>query len=468
MNLTSEIGKSDIPPEYTVSEIQESPSKSTRKKGSVLDLSWLSSSEDDAFYQDLIVSTSQKSSMKPPSLRRQIFSSSPTLERVMKPEFLAPSLTDPNVDLREASYRKLKRIKFSPTRNDLSDPISTSSVDSSPPRHVDKMKPTAAVKNRTHHRDGFSEKEWREANKLSRKRDDILKEMIVDIALCIEDKIMTDHFKECFELPTVRRTYLEIPLISWKRRISASYNAEQDVFVPCEMKEISERVLALYYTAEDLVEKIQNKSLEMHISTAFRRARTEDPLLDYHLVVIVPGFKEYIRKLQSAEDKIYREQMLEKMKETTSRRKIEQRPTITASEAQKLLYLTEVRLGVNIFLTRSIDETIDWLLSFTYTIGNSLYDKHERNPEFANFGKAKLGTDRKSTFVEMMKKFNLMSNMKAEKLFEFYTSPVSIYKRLSEKENLGTVNGKTIVPPTVNNAMKRFFTATDPSQVIND
>lgn len=359
-----------------------------------------------------------------------------------------------------------KRPKFAPTTNDLSDPISDTSVDFSQPSQPVKKK--APPKKRVSTKDGFSDKEWRNANKLTRRKDDILKEMVVEIALCIEDKLMTDHFHECFKLPMVRRSYLELPLISWKRRITATYNSEQDVFVPCELKEISERVLVLYYTPEELVDRIQNQALQIHIDTALKRARTEDPLLDYHLVIIVPGFKDYLRKLQSAENKRYRKQMLLQMNETTSRRRPETPPTISSNEVQKLIHQAEVDLGVNIFLTRSLEETINWLASFTYAIGNSLYDKHERNPEFANFGKTKLGSDRKTTFVEMMKKFNLMSAVKAEKLYEFYTSPASLYKRFSEKDNLGTVNGRSIVPPTVGSAMKRFFTATDPSQVIND
>lgn len=452
------------------------PSPVTKKKTSILDMSWLTSSEDDVFFRDLIVSTSQKSSMRPPSLRKQVLNSSPTLERVTKLDFITPSTTSLLLDLSNANegshriqkdddlHRSSKRAKY-PSSKEFSDPISSSSLASSPPPAPKVNKKKSAMKNT---KDGFVEKEWRSANKLRRTRDEIFKEMIVEVALCLDSKFSCDQFKENFSNSTVRRTNLEIPQFSWKRRVTANYNAEQDVFVPCEAKEISERVLALYYEPQDLMERIQNRSLEMHIQTALRRAIVEDPLINYHLVILVPCFKEYLRKLQAAEDKRYREQMLQKMNKTTGRKSADDSNSISASEAQRLLVETEVTLGVNIFLTRSFEETIDWLTSFTYTIGNSLYDKHERNPEFANFGETRLGSDRKSTFVEMMKKFNLMSKMKAEKLYEFYTSPASLHKRFSDKDNLGTVNGKAIVPPTVNSAMRRFFTATDPAQVIND
>jgi len=446
-----------------------------KKKTSILDMSWLTSSEDDAFYRDLIVSASQKSSMKPPSLRKQVLNSSPTLERVSRVDFTGTSSASLILELSQARQENhsSKRVKYSPT-GEFSDPISSSSAVSSPPPapKVAKSKAKGTTKGNkpkeSKTKNGFSDKDWRLANKLRRTRDEIFKEMIVEVALCLEELISTEHFKECFSNSAVRRTYLEIPLVSWKRKVTADYNAEEDVFVPCEPKEISERVLALYYEPQDLIDRIQNGSLEVHISTALRRAKIENPLLKHHLVILVPCFKEYLRKLQSAEDKRYREQMLLQMNMTTTRQLDEDDHPMSASEAQKLLIETEVSLGVNIFLTRSVEETIDWLTSFTFTIGNSLYDKHERNPEFANFGQTRLGSDRKSTFVEMMKKFNLMSKMKAEKLYEFYTSPASLFKRLSEKDNLGTVNGKTIVPPTVNSAIRRVFTSSDPNQVIND
>lgn len=445
-----------------ISDVLNSPAPPPKKK-SVLDLSWLSSSEDDAFFKDEIASTSEKSSMKPPSLRKQVLNSSPLLERVLNTDFGAVSDKSPFGQEKPVSAKRMKFTELS----EFSDPISSQSVESLPPKPAKKA--PKATKSNTKSTDGYTDKQWREANKLKRRKEDILKEMVVEVAIGLEECLMTEHFKEVFELPTLRRSYLEIPLITWKRRIHANYNAEEDVFVPCAEKEVSERVIVLYYEARELVDRIHNESLQLHIDTALRRARATDPLLDYHVVVLVLGFKEYVRKLQAAEDKSYREQMLRKMGEETSTPTDTRRPhTPSAGSIQKLLYLTEVSLQVHIFMTRSVDETIDWLASFTHTIGTSLYDKHERNPEFANFGKARLGSDRKSTFIEMMKKFNLMSHAKAEKLHEFYTSPASIFKRLCEKENLGTVNGKGIVPPSVNSAMRRFFTATDESTVIND
>ena len=49
-------------------------------------------------------------------------------------------------------------------------------------------------------------------------------------------------------------------------------------------------------------------------------------------------------------------------------------------------------------MVRAKQESIMWLNSFTHMIGQSLYDKFERNQGLANLGNVKSGADTKSTF----------------------------------------------------------------------
>lgn len=451
----SPVARTNDPRLETHPDMKRTP-QSTKK--SILDIgNWISSSEDDSFMADM---QKQVNSQKPkPTLIKQVLNSSPVIERMSKHAFDFQSPRKAG-EYNSPVQRSTKRLFVD---NELSDPVSTSSVISSPPKPKRRLKsPEVQPAARA-----FKDKEWREANKVTRKKELILGEMVIEIASCLKKNIETPYFRQIFELPVVRNTYLEVPLISWKRRVRAKYNKDEDLFVPCELTEISERVLVLFYEADNLVEKIQQETLQEDVDKALARARVENPLLKYHLLIIVPGIREYLRKLQTIEDRQYREQMLEKMNEPVRKRKL-QEVSITASEAQKLVHSAEVNMGINIFTSRSIEETIDWLHSFTYTIGAALYDKFERNPELANLGSVKLGSDQRTTFIEMVKKFNLMTAQKAEKLYEFYTSPASLYEKFCQSDSLGAVNGKNIIPPSVNAAMRRVFTSTDPSQVIND
>lgn len=322
----------------------------------------------------------------------------------------------------------------------------------------------------------FSSREWREANKATHKKEDILGEMIIETAVSLDEALDAEYFNEVFQLPTRRKTYSDIPLISWKRKATALYNQEEDMFVPCDAVEVCERVFVLYYEGSVLVDKITNNTLCDDLRVAKDRARLQDPLATHHFIVMVCGLKEHLRKLQNVEDRIYRDKMLQRMSQTDTdtpvasqkRRRTEQTPKITATEAQKAVYAAEVHLAVTIFPVRTCREAIDWLFTFTHTIGSSWYDKSQRYPTFTNMGTIRLGSDRRSTFMEMVKKFNLMTHPRAEKLYEFYSTAVALYNRYSVHESLGTVGGKNIVPPSTNIAMRNVFTADDPNQVIYD
>lgn len=450
---------------------------------SILDLNnWISSSDDDSFTRDLLKDLSPKRP-KINNLRnmlKSVLNSSPIIERVSQPlesipESLSPIRSLPKSTALFPRPNPPRTPLF--TRSDISDPISSSSIVSSPVKlslendrnknaNADKTKRAASVKEKD--TGEFTTKEWRDANRATRKKEEILDEMIIEIALNLKDTLETDYFKEIFVIPKVRNTYLELPMVSWKRRIKATYDGERDVFVPCKPTEVSERIILLYYQAEELISKIKEGSLEEAIKRTRARANMEDPSVDYHLLIMVLGYREYLRKLQSAEHRRYKEQMLERMQEKLTKKRTDLEHTISAAEAQKLVMETEVDMSTNMFFPKSKEEAVDWLHSFTFTIGTSLYDKYERNPQFANFGSVRLGTDQKSTFMEMTKRFSLMTHQKAERLYEYYTSVGALCKRLSSHDDLGKVNGKGIVPPSVNSAMKKLFRATDPDEVIVD
>lgn len=423
---------------------------SLKESGSILDIeNWLSSSDDDS-----MEFLSMPAPKKPLRNKKQLDAS--TFEKVNSPEFKI------KLPLKVAESA-LPPITI---ETDLSDPISSSPKSSQVFTKTASQLPFSASEPRTQSSQAFSKKEWNEVNKVTRKKEDIFKEMILEIPKCLQKMFETEYFKNVFEGTLHYQNSATIPLISWKRKVKAVYNSQDDIFEPCHPKEISERFSVLYYEAEDLVEKIRNDKLQEDYEHAIRLLQDANSRLDNHVMIMVIGLREYIRKLQGIEDRVYRVEMSKKMNEQVSKKRKHEEVRIKASDAQRCIQKAGVDLGVNIFSVRTTHEAIDWLHSFTYTIGSSLYDKFQRNPSLANIGTVRLGSDKKSTFIEMLKKFNLMTQPRAEKLYEFYTSPIAIYRKYLENETLGTVNGKNILPPTSNAAMRRTFTATDPSQII--
>lgn len=426
------------------------------KSGSVLDIeNWISSSDEESI--DLL-------SMPAPKRRVKKIIAPSSFSQQVENRLDDANVTEPITNLPKQPA-KIATKKHIPNfiEDELSDPIT-----SSPKTSQVYTEPASQTKSQKANQkdEKFSKKDWKEANKATRKKEEILSEMIIELASSVESKLGGIYFDEVFTGTQCRKKTTNIPSISWKRKVKAILNTENDVFEPCEPTEISEKVIVLFYEAETLVKQIQKGSLRVDHESAVRIAAAEEPKIEYHVMVMVTGLKEYLRKLQGIEDRAYRDQMLEKMNEPVSKKRKQEMVILKASEAQLCIQQAGVDLGLNMFSVRNQQEAVDWLHSFTYTIGSALYDKFQRNASLANIGTVRLGTDQRSTFIEVLKKFNLMTQPRAEKLYEFYTSPLAIYKRFLTNDSLGTVKGKNLVPPSANAAMKRVFTATDPSQVI--
>lgn len=458
-------------------------SQSTPQK-CILDLSnWISSSEDDSFAQKLLRPDHQKNASRDKIVTEKgnnIHSANGNYERK---SFLRSLLSSP-VDLVESVLRPSAASQLRTPVSRIvaqtlfTDPIESSSpILSSPQKQKSKQKEKDERPKRaktkdlkvSKNKDGRSSKEWRDANRATRKKEEIMAEMVLEVALCLNPKTKSNYFKCKFENVSVRDTYIEVPLISWKRRVKALYCKDRDIFVPCELTELSESMYILVYEGAELPGKLKDGSVNEDLQKVKKRAEFENPQKPYHVVIVSPGFQAYLRKLQAAEDREYRRITLQRLEKTApSKGTGSESLGMKAIEAQVLRVQTELALGINIFTCKDMDEVIDWLHTFTYTLGSSLYNKYERNPEYANFGNVKLGTDKKLTFIKMLLHFNLVTAPKAEKIRQFYPSPVKIYQRFMEHDNLGSFSGKPIVPVTVNNAMRRVFMSTDPNQVITD
>lgn len=452
-----------------------------------MDLNWISSSDDDSFVRDLGQRTSGEttntSNLAEPiaaskdtrhdplddtrakskgsrSLLRLVLLSSPTREPADRILTTQPS----------SSQKRTKAMEQTIPLN-VSDPIEGSSPQSSPQK---RQKSVASQDPKKSKIDGYTTKEWNAVNKALRSKAEIMAEMVVEVALCVHSKVKTAYFEERFENLTVRDTFEELPLVSWKRRVKALYDREKDIFVPCNLAEINESFYCLIYDGSELTHKIRNGTVVEDLEKLKKRARFEDPSSSPHIVILTPGFQEYVNKLKSAEQREYQRNLREKLDGTVSNKKRKRAETadILAEEAQRLKVETELKLGININVCKDMSEVIDWLYTFTYTVGSSLYDKRERNGGYANFGRVKLGKDKTSTFILMLQNFNLVTAQKAQHIFQFYASPLSLYNRFMEDRTLGnyTTNNelKPIVSTTVNTAMSRVFSSDDPNQVITD
>lgn len=312
----------------------------------------------------------------------------------------------------------------------------------------------------------YSDKELKHANRTHRTKDELLSEMILQISQELyNDQFEKEYMKQQFIETEIRPIENPLPIINWKRKVKANYDERKDVFIPCEPKETTENCTVLYYQAEELISKIRNGFINNTIDAC-----------EGNIIILVEGYQNYLTKAKNAENKRYTDAVKENLNKETgdNSQRSRKRNTgieidLTAKEIEHLLNKLQFELNLNIIPVKNNNDGIDWLLSFTYTIAFALYDKFERNSSLANLGVVKSGKDYKSTFIQSMNHFKLMTPLKSERLFGYYQSLQSIFDRFNKGKDLGKDDsGKTIVPPSTEKAMKNFFTSDDPNEIIND
>ena len=364
---------------------------------------------------------------------------------------------------------------------DLSDPIESSSpLESSSNRFIQtnrKVVQTAKKRSKVPvSTEPYSKKELNEANKVTRKKEELLSEMVIQIpSFLYETDFEDEYMKQIFVEAKVEKTNSSLPIIFWKRKVKARYDAERDIFIPCKPTEINEKNAVIHIKAKDFVNSLIEGAISLLVDACREEAKRHNQTAVSHIIIIVEGYVQFLSKIRNMEDKRYKKAVLDKLNPNDDKtgskklKKQEDSVSLSAKEIDQLVNETQVSLNVNIFPVKNNKDAINWLQSFTYTIAYALYDKFERNISLANLGTVKSGTDTKTTYFQTVKQFRLMTEPKIEKLYGFYTSIFALYSRFQTNDTLGKDNfGKNIVPPSTESAMKKLFTSEDPNDVVHE
>lgn len=321
----------------------------------------------------------------------------------------------------------------------------------------------------------FSRKEMAHVNRTSRKKEEILSEMIIVVPRALyESQFDKEYFKETFLHPTLRLSPCEVPVISWRRKVTSKYSPNDDLFIPCASEEMSENTLVVLFKVEDFVDFIADGLFELYLDDATSRI-VEHERAASNTIVFVEGYDQLVGTLKNKENRKFRNAILANLendgRDCPQGRKSKREDDIKMSvkDIEARINDLQLRLQVNILPIRDNRDCIDWLNSFTYTIGNRYYDKKERNQTISNLGHVRSGNDTKSTFLQCLKQFKLMTDPKAEKLSRYFPSLYAIYMRCHDHNSLGKdENGKNIVPPSIDVAINKVFTSNDPNEVITE
>lgn len=321
----------------------------------------------------------------------------------------------------------------------------------------------------------FSRKEMAYVNRASRRKEEILSEMIIVVPEALyESQFDKDYFKETFLHTTLRVSQGEMPIISWTRKVTSKYSAEEDLFIPCPPEEMRENTLVVLFKVEDFIDLISERVFEAYLIDTTSQM-LGDERSSSSTIVFVEGYEQLVGALKNKENRKFRNAILANLENDGSDcahgRKSKKGDDIKMSvkDIEASINDLQLRLKVNILPIRDNRDCIDWLKSFTYSIGNRYYDKKERNQTISNLGHVRSGSDTRSTFLQCLKQFKLMTDPKAEKLSRYFPSLYAIYMRCHNHNSLGKdENEKNIVPPSIDVAINKVFTSNDPNDVITE
>lgn len=326
----------------------------------------------------------------------------------------------------------------------------------------------------------FTKKELEEVNKVNRKKEDLMSEMIIEITTNVFDEFFEESYiHEILCHTKIEKIVSRFPIISWKRLTRATYDKDKDIFIPCALSQVREKKIVLYYGAEEFVSILMCHELE-NIIKSVKKETFLELTPQVQLVFMIEGYEQYLNKIKSIEEKNYQKTIMERLSLQnlpTSRESgnnsldatnnTSQITGITSKDIDSLINDAQITHCVNIFTVRNSREATRWLQSFTYAISFSLYDKFERNSALANMGGVKSGSDRKGAFLQTMRQFKMMTEQKVEKLYNHYPSLYKIYSRYRRHDSLGKDSQeKNIVPPSIDSAMKKVFSSDDPFEMV--
>ena len=258
----------------------------------------------------------------------------------------------------------------------------------------------------------------------------------------------------------LRTAEVEAPLVYWRRRVHTEYDEALDLFVPCEPAEVWEPNVVVWMAAQAVVEGVADALLGATVAQHVARFRlmVGGAQREPFAVLVVEGYDKCMARLRAAEDRAFKLQVRRDMGQAPRRRAAGCSVGVADVEAR----LNELQLAqrVNVFATKSPQDTVEWLVLLTHAVAQRRYRRD-------GGARVRPGTDARSTYLKLLQQFRFVTEARAERVRQYYPLLRALWQRLRREPGLGRVEGDAnVVPPLTDRAMHTFFSARDPHQVL--
>ncbi|ODV98559.1 hypothetical protein PACTADRAFT_184844 [Pachysolen tannophilus NRRL Y-2460] len=331
----------------------------------------------------------------------------------------------------------------------------------------------------------YRSKELQLANKINRVKEDYLSEMIMVLEDSLYDEFSMDkELRKKFNLLQLKKETKSLPLISFQRKMKSIYYKKEDVFVPLilegdiDFRLVDEKLIILYCKAPYLSELMFGNDEENNLMKIVETLRKT--YKDNILMIMIEGYEQFLTKLKNQQNKEYtnkirQQMMLDEEQETSSKRKNSKKskdddnPIISSICFEKYLVNLTIDHRIHIFPTKSILDSVDWLINLSYTLATSIYDKSERLKELSSIGIIRSGQDNKDCFLKSLQQLKFMTQTASTKIYENgLTTIPELFERFEKNGKLGNdQDGKKLVRDTLETSLKTFFTSDNPNDFLN-
>lgn len=339
------------------------------------------------------------------------------------------------------------RTKSLPSRFDDTDPISSSPAASQGP-----PKPTIATLAGARLIPNPTPAQMRTANRVSRSKDELVGEMALYMPHAVYDRFNKLDLASVYANAKLETYASDLPLLYWQRSLLCVWDEEQQLFLPTFPYQAVDDTAVLFYEAPEFVDGLDQVARD--IGEAKQRHSK--------IIVMVQELDKHFKKIQNAQDRAFREQVRRRMEGD----EVATPPDSADSVKQINRRITAFQLKhqVNLYPVRTNTEACEWLFTLGHTLAANYYTRTAGISD-----RPRLGRDRKTVFLLAVTQFKMMTDKRAQTLYLCFPLFAQLSQVLTRHGAVGKdVDGKNIVPPTVEQALLKAFTLDDPNASVYD
>ncbi|KAI9054568.1 hypothetical protein LZ554_001721 [Drepanopeziza brunnea f. sp. 'monogermtubi'] len=307
-------------------------------------------------------------------------------------------------------------------------------------------------------------------------------EMIVDLPSSL-NPMLREQTSMMLRALGVERTTCEseVPLIKWRRKVEAEYDADADHYVPVAKYIRDESHAMCVLTAQALVNLItgtESGDLDAHV------LKLQTRLGSCKIIYLVEGYNTWMKKnknklIRQYDSAVRSHDSLPDGPQNASqksRRKKKEPDYVAEDQIEDAMLRLQIVYEVLIHHTNSMVETAEWIVNFTQHISSIPYKTQKFTLDTAfcvDTGQVKTGIDAADTYQKMLEQIQLVTSAAALGIMDKYPTVPELVRGLREDgpgalqecRKASNRNGSFAdrkVGPAISKRVWKVFLGTDP------